>query len=564
MTTYSYYFIAVVILAVALREIAKFVPWQSTVRAASWAFWGLAVLMFIGTSFTTIDQESIGHLKRVYLASDMKPGQIIAHDSEKGPQARILGPGLHTIPFVNILYNVDEFPLVVIPDGRYGILVAKDGEPLAPGQFIAKRWKEKEFSQMLNAEYFLTHGGQKGPQLSVLKPGAYRINRYLFDVNIKQALNVKAGEVAVIKSNVAEADACPEQENLAKTRPQSQLGSALSLPVVPNGCIGVWEKPLLPGRYYLNQEAYMPTVILTRAQTWVYSGGYNKRLIVLSVDDTGRIIQEITNRQIPEPKDAADKAVIVMIEGWRVPLDVWVVVQVEPNNAARVVASVGGLREVEDRIVTPALRSIVRNVAGAPERRVLDLIDNRGTLETRTEQALFPEGLKAGVTIKEVRFGDPVIPAALLVARQRQQLADQLNITYERERISQEKRIDVEKSRATADQQGELVRAQISVQVAKQEKKQSQLRGEGEKLRLIEVAEGQKAQTNVLDKDRVYDLAVLDKALAAAVRTPDIVKIPNVYVQGAGQGFEGPAAILGASNLVQSIAANAERRDSKQ
>ena len=229
--------------------------------------------------------------------------------------------------------------------------------------------------------------------------------------------------------------------------------------------------------------------------------------------------------------------------------------QVDPSSAPRVVASVGGLQEVEDRIVTPALRSIVRNVCGAPGRRALDLINKRDILESLVEEALYPEGFKAGVTIKEVRFGDPAIPPELLVARQRQQLADQLESTYEREREAQTKRIAVEKSRATADQQGVLVQAQIAVQVAEQEKEQSRLRGEGEKLRLIEIAKGQQAQTDVLGKDRVYQLAVLEKVLSAAVANPKIVKIPNVFVQGAGSGFEGPAAILGASNLMRTLSA---------
>ena len=264
------------------------------------------------------------------------------------------------------------------------------------------------------------------------------------------------------------------------------------------------------------------------------------------------------------PDNAADNAVIVMIEGWRVPLDVWVVVQIDPNNAPRVVASVGGVQEVEDRIVTPALRSIVRNVAGGPDREVLDLIDRRDTLETLVETALFEEGQKAGVTIKEIRFGDPVIPAALLVARQRQQLADQLELTYERERISQDKRIDVERSRATADQQDELVHAQIAVQIAAQEREQARLQGEGEKLRLIEISNAQRAQAEVLGEGSVFDLAILDKVLAAAVQNPNIVKVPNVYVQGEGQGFEGPAAILGASNLMQTVTHDPVLSDSVQ
>lgn len=91
------------------------------------------------------------------------------------------------------------------------------------------------------------------------------------------------------------------------------------------------------------------------------------------------------------------------------------------------------------------------------------------------------------------------------------------------------------------------------MQVAEQQKEQLRLQGEGEKLRLVEIAKGQLAQTEILGRDRVYQLAVLDKVLEAAVTNPGIVKIPNVYVQGQGGGFEGPAAILGASNLMQSL-----------
>ena len=62
-----------------------------------------------------------------------------------------------------------------------------------------------------------------------------------------------------------------------------------------------------------------------------------------------------------------------------------------------------------------------------------------------------------------ILMDDPAIPPELLVARQRQQLADQLETTYKREQVAQETRIAVEKGRATADQQSELVRAQIAV-----------------------------------------------------------------------------------------------------
>ncbi|MCP5150900.1 MAG: hypothetical protein H6983_21260 [Ectothiorhodospiraceae bacterium] len=543
--------IALIIAGIVLREVARS-RGKPALGMLSYLTWAGAVLAVGATSFTIVEQESIGHLKRIYLADDMAPGQIIARDGEKGPQARVLGPGFHVVPFVRILYQVEQYPVVEIPQGQYGLLVARDGAPLAPGQYISRGWPAGEFNQMLDAEHFLANGGQKGPQLEVLRPGKYRFNRYLFDVKLGRALNVDTGEVAVVKSNVQERDDCPDPQSLL--RGASGSGQALSVPLVPRGCVGVWDEVLLPGRYYLNQEAYTTTLIPTRAQTWNYIGGYEKRRIDLTVGDDGKIQQAAKAEQMAKPDGAADEAIVVTVEGWRVPLDVRVVVQVDPASASRVVASVGTLEQVEDRIVTPALRSITRNVAGAEDRQVLDLINKRDELESLVEAALYPEGVKAGVTIKEVRFGDPAIPPELLVARQRQQLADQLESTYEREREAQEKRVAVERSRSTADLQKELVRAQIAVQVAEQQREQLRLQGEGEKLRLVEIAKGQREQTAVLGEDRVYQLAVLDKVLEAAVTNPEIVKIPQVYVQGESNGFEGPAAILGASTLMRSIA----------
>ena len=41
--------------------------------------------------------------------------------------------------------------------------------------------------------------------------------------------------------------------------------------------------------------------------------------------------------------------------------------------------------------------------------------------------------------------------------------------------------------------------------------------------------------------------------LAAAVENPSIVKIPTVLVNGTGTGYEGAAAVLGASNLLETL-----------
>ena len=509
------------------------------------AFGFFAVVILLASSATVIAPNSVGHLSRIYFAADMKPGQVIALSGQKGPQAWTLPPGFHLIPLLNVLYELDELSIIEIPRGKYGEISANDGGALRKGQFMADGWPESKYEEMLNAEYFLEHGGQKGPQLTVLKPGKYRLNRYLFKVDIKDAFSVEAGEVGVIKSNVQEVENC--------TPVPVPEGRSLSVPLVPKGCIGVWNEPLYPGMYYLNLLAYTPTKLSTRAQVWNYAGGYVQRFIDLKVGDDGKIEQTERKEKVAMPAGAADPGIFVRVEGWLVPLELRMVIQVSPEDAPFVVASVGDLEAVENKIITPTTRSIVRNVVGGKDRKVLELIEDRQTLETLVEQQIVPEGHKAGISIKEVRFGDPAIPPELLVARLRQQLAGQLQETYREEKRPQDETFRTEKARATADKQPELVAAEIRVKVAEQEKEALKLRGEGEKLRLTEISAGQRAQVSVLGEDRVLYLAALKELLAAAVENPNIVKVPGVLVDGRRESLEGAAAILGNSTLVRGL-----------
>ena len=115
----------------------------------------------------------------------------------------------------------------------------------------------------------------------------------------------------------------------------------------------------------------------------------------------------------------------------------------------------------------------------------------------------------------------------------------------------------IKKARAEADQQPTLIEAQIKDSAADFLKSAMQKQGEGEKLRLMEVAEGQKAQVAVLGEDKVMLLAMLKDILEKAVENPDIVKVPVISVSGGGIGLEGAAAILGgASNISQMISAS--------
>lgn len=514
----------------------------------------LGLVSILSTSFTTIPADSTGHLIKVFGFKSLPPGQIIAVDGEKGKQAELLPPGFHFKLLLNVIYNVEKRKDILVKENHCGKILALDGQPLKEGEIYAKEWPEETFDDMLEAAYFLTHDGQKGPQISVLKPGLYKINQYLFKTDPNEKVTtVEKGFVGVVKSHVQQVPYVQTEVDKVNAGNVANL----SAPVVPRGYKGIWVETLPPAQYYLNPDVFDVEFIDTRVQTWKYIGGYNRRTIDLKVGQDGKITQKESSTKFPVPSDAADMAVITRVEGWKIPQDLRVLVQVTPQNAPYVVASVGGIGQVEDKVLTPAIRSVVRNVTGAPTVKVLDLIEQRDALETAVEADIIPEGIKAYVTIKEVRFGDPAIPPELLVAKLRQQLATQLQATFEQEKTAQQKRIETEKARAQADQQPTLIKAQIQDSAADFLKSAMQKRGEGEKLRLMEVAEGQRAQVAVLGEDKVMLLAMLKDILETAKENPDIVKVPVISVSGAGTGLEGAAAILGgASNISKMISSS--------
>jgi hypothetical protein len=557
----------------------------------------IVLVSALSTSFVSVPDGHLGQLFRVYGGSSLREGKIVAVNGENGPQAEILTPGFHFWWLVNVIYSVDTSPTEIsIPADKVGVLVARDGAPLRPGQAFGDPFPTELGFRMLDAVAFLKNGGQRGPQLTVLTPGKYRLNRYLWDYTERPAKEVEAGFVGVVKSNVhADIDfgtlRATKPENCDVVSAKDASIQRLEAPIVPVGCIGVWEKSLQPGKYYFNPDAFAVKEIDTRAQVWTYAGGYKRANISLTVDAKGDIVQTRTETDIPENRENADRAIFVKMEGWDVPLELRVVAQVSPNEAACVVASVGGLKEVEERVLTPSIRAIARDVAGGSfevtepkvdetgkpvlsadgkpifitvnrPTKVLDLINQRPLIEGEIERRFRPEGLKSCVTIREVRLGEPAIPPELLVAVRREQLATQLAKAFIQEKQAQEKRVDSEKAKATADQQPTLVAAEIEVQRSNQLKQAQLNTGVGERDKLSAIAEGQRKQMEVLGVEatvrlRQFELA-LDRIFGFADSHPNVITsaLSNAHkfvperVTTVGGGAQGGESLMGAAAIL--------------
>jgi len=630
---------AVVFLAIAIvapRLMPSSLPsWSGTAARIVAVF--LAVICVLETSIVTVPADQVGIVRKNYGYRNMPDGHIIATNGETGYQAEIIAPGTWRVSIgFNLFNSVEVMPVVQIPQGFYGRIVARDGDPLTDGQIMADAWSDQQFANMLDAQYFMTHGGQRGLQLSVLKPGTYPVNLKLYQVRVGREPNTKevqsnkdliwdetgfheeetplntmitrvpAGFVGVVRSSVQAKDAVCTVEKIKvdagtiSAAAQAQANESLSAELVPMNCKGIWSYALPPNDYYLNRDAYEVTLVDTRVQTLEFKGGFKRRWIDLTVNSKGDFEQHERAMDIQQEPGAADGAVNTKAEGWEIPQELRVVLQISPKNAPIIVAAVGGLSEVEKRITVPSVRAHVRNVFGgtieviepeylAPEpilgadgkpttgadgkplfaplkprigpdgkvvmhpivrpTRVLDTVEQRTALENEILVRVAADGARAGVDIKEIRLGESVIPPELLLARQRQQLADQLRAAFVQEQQAQTQRQEVEKARATADQQGALVTAQIGVQTARLGLEKREAEGTGERKYLEQIALGQQAQTNVLGADKVFLGNTISLVVKLLTDHPEIANQKWPLFIG-GSSIENVAGMLSQSGLL--------------
>src|SRR5262249_25424958 len=124
-----------------------------------------------------------------------------------------------------------------------------------------------------------------------------------------------------------------------------------------------------------------------------------------------------------------------------------------------------------------------------------------------------------------------------------QQLAERFRAPFAQEKAAQTQRQEVEKARATADQQASLVTAQIGVQTAQLGLQRREAEGTGERKYLEQIALGQQAQTNVLGADKVFLGNMVTSVVQLLTEIPKIHNKRGPVFMG-GAWFENVAVML--------------------
>jgi len=135
----------------------------------------------------------------------------------------------------------------------------------------------------------------------------------------------------------------------------------------------------------------------TRVQTWEFKGGYKRRYIDLSLDQAGNLTQSQRSQDVSGTSGLGRPGHLTVCRGLAGAARAQGFSPRSPPTMPRLSSPrSAGCRKSKNNIMVPTIRSIVRNVVGAQGRHVLDLADNRAALEHAVEDAIRPEGLRAG------------------------------------------------------------------------------------------------------------------------------------------------------------------------
>jgi len=119
-------------------------------------------------SIRTIGPTEVGLVRKRFSVKKLGSGSAIAFNGEAGYQAKLMMPGIQ-LKFWP-LFDVTRHPMVQIPAGQIGVVIAQVGDPLPVG---AKSGVYKpEFGNFQDLATFVNGKGQKGVQRLVLPPGS--------------------------------------------------------------------------------------------------------------------------------------------------------------------------------------------------------------------------------------------------------------------------------------------------------------------------------------------------------------------------------------------------------
>lgn len=499
---------------------------------------------------------------------------FIEHGGQRGPQRGILREGTYAInlaQFVIItpteiktinmgnasekaalasmratLEARDAFRPIVIM-GRngqesdlMGIVTVHDGQPLTNGEIIAPDMGP-EHASFQDPEKFLELGGKRGKQLQVLTDGTYYINRLFATVEIRPKTVVPIGFVGVVVSFFG-------ATGVDTTGSDYKHGE-----LVAEGCKGVLEKPLMPGKYAFNTDA--GKVVLVPTTNIILK--WNKK--------------EWGDHKYDENLSEVD---IITKDAFEPSLPLSVVMHIDYKQAPWVIQRFGDISMLVNQSLDPLVSAYFKDVAQT--KTLIELIQERSAIREKAVMEMKDKFTKYNLQLEEVLIGTPKTAADdtqienILTQLRERQIAEEKKVTYQKQQSAAESEKSLREAQAVAEQQGFLTKSRIQIEIegnngaalakkAEQEANQivSIAKANAEKVKLEGQAEASKESSIGLAKAQAIDAQVkayggaefrviqeVTDKLTDAIKNSQVNLVPNTVVNMGDNKDGGSSTIL--------------------
>lgn len=563
-------------------------------------FYKFVLRVFFGLVIVPEDKIGLVTKKFVLFGKQTLPeGRIIAINGEAGFQGQTLAPGVYFGKWI-WQYSINFQPFTVIPTGKIGLLLAKDGAELETGRILARKVECDSFQ---DAVAFLNNGGRKGRQTAIITPGSYRINTLLFEIELTDMTVIPDNAVGVVTT--LEGKPLAEGQIAGKIIEGHNKFQDIDGFLNSEGYKGLQEQVILAGSYFLNpwfakiEMVHMTEIpighvgvvisyvgdegkdlsgsefkhgnIVERGFKGVWAeplgpGKYPVNPYIMKVElvpTTNLVLNWATARSESHQLDKNLSTITVRSkDGFPFNLDVSQIIHIPTNEAPKVIARFGNMVNLVSQVLEPTIGNYFRNSA-----QDSDVIAFLGTRKERQQSAREHIGNvldQYNVFGVDTLIGDIVPPESLMKTLTDRKLAEEQKITYETEKLAQETRQSLEKETAIADMQKEIVKADQGVVIAERIADASvkkatgdansvrlQANAEGDRLKLLATGEAEK--TRLLAKAESEKIELLAKANAEQISLTGNAEAEKILAIGKSnaEAYKLSVEAMGGNNFTQ-------------
>lgn len=526
-----------------------------------WVLIPIVMLLFYKLFFRLfgiiiVPEDKIGLVTKKFVLfgshKELPAGRIIAVDGEAGFQAQPLAPGIYFWKWI-WQYEIKLQSFTIIPEGKIGLLVAKDGKELETGFILARKVECDSFQ---DAEAFLRKGGRKGRQSAIITAGTYRINTFLFDVMTYDMTTVSENMVGIVTTM----DGMPiEEGNIAgkQTAGHNNFQDCDAF-LAANGNKGLQPEVILAGSYYLNpwfiqvEQIKMTEIpigyvgvvisyvgkdgkdlsgvefkhgnIVSKGEKGVWAeplgpGKYPVNTFIMRVElvpTTNLVLNWANARSESHQLDKNLSTITVRSkDGFPFNLDVSQIIHIPTNEAPKVIARFGSMMNLVGQVLEPTIGNYFRN--SAQDSDVIAFLSTRKERQDAAKAKISQVLDQYNVNGVDTLIGDIVPPESLMKTLTDRKIAEEQNTTFETQKRAEVTRQALEKETAVADMQKEIVKADQGVLISERIADAAVKKATGE-------AQGVKISSNA-EAERLKVIAAADAEKTKLIANAEAEKI---------------------------------------